>query len=63
MRHRLFTATTAIITALTTGASAADISQDGANAIRDNLNHLLPKDIVKSTPVTVTPAGSRRVAG
>ncbi|MGV1755133.1 hypothetical protein [Agrobacterium sp. CG674] len=59
MRHRLITATTAIITALITGASAADISQDGANAIRDNLNHLLPKDIAKGAPVTVTPAGLR----
>jgi hypothetical protein len=59
MRHKLITATSAIIMALTTGASAADISQDGANAIRDNLNHLLPKDIAKSAPVRVTPAGSR----
>lgn len=59
MRHRLITATSAIIVALTTGASAADISQNGANAIRDNLNHLLPEDIAKSAPVTVTPAGSR----
>lgn len=45
--------------ALTTAAPAADISQDGANVIRDNLNNLLPKDIAKSAPVTVTPAGSR----
>jgi hypothetical protein len=59
MRYRLTTATTAIVLALTTGASAADISQGGANAIRDNLNHLLPKDIAKSAPITVTPAGSR----
>ena len=59
MRHVLITATSAIILALTTGASAADISQDGANAIRDNLNHLLPKDIAKSAPVKVTLAGSR----
>ncbi|POO53806.1 hypothetical protein [Agrobacterium rosae] len=59
MRHRLITATSTIIIALTTGASAADISRDGANEIRDNLNHLLPKDLAKSAPVTVTPAGSR----
>ena len=59
MRHRLITATSAIVLALITGASAADISQDGANAIRDNLNHLLPEDIAKSAPVTVTPAGPR----
>jgi hypothetical protein len=45
--------------ALTTGTSAADISQDGANTIRENLNHLLPMDVAKSSPVTVTPAGSR----
>lgn len=59
MRHRLITATSAIVLALATGASAADISQDGANAIRDNLNHLLPGDIAKKQPVTVKPAGSR----
>jgi hypothetical protein len=55
----LITATSAIIMALTTGASAADISKDGADDIRDNLNQLLPKDIAKTAPVTVTPAGSR----
>lgn len=59
MRHRLITATSAILVVLTSGASAADINQNGANAIRDNLNHLLPEDIAKSAPVTVTPAGSR----
>ncbi|RYG96701.1 MAG: hypothetical protein EON58_11455, partial [Alphaproteobacteria bacterium] len=45
--------------AFTTAAPAADITQDGAKDIRDNLNNLLPKDIAKSAPVTVTPAGSR----
>lgn len=59
MRHRLITATSAIIMVLTAQASAADISQSGANAIRDNLNRLLPKDIASSAPVAVTPAGSR----
>lgn len=59
MRHRLITATSAIIMALTTGATAADISQAGANAIRDNINDLLPGDMAKSAPVTVTPAGTR----
>ena len=63
MRHRLITATTAIIMAFTTGASATDISQDSANNIRDTLNHLLPKDIAKRAPVTVTPAGSRYEIG
>jgi len=63
MRHRLITATTAIIVVLATAASAADISQDGANDIRDTLNHLLPKDIAKSAPVTVKPAGSRYEIG
>lgn len=59
MRHRLITATGAIILVFTSTASAADINQNGADAIRDNLNHLLPQDIAKSAPVTVTPAGSR----
>ena len=59
MRHRLITATSVIVLALAAGTQAAEITQDGANAIRDNLNHLLPKDMAKSEPVTVTPAGSR----
>ena len=59
MRHGFITATSAIVMALTTGASAADISQNGANAIRENLNHLLPEDIAKDAPFSVTPAGSR----
>ncbi len=41
------------------GASAADISQNAPDTIRDNLNHLLPEDIAKSGPIAVTPAGSR----
>lgn len=58
MRHRLITATSVIVLALAGGTQAAEITQDGANAIRDNLTHLLPKDLAKSQPVTVTPAGS-----
>jgi hypothetical protein len=59
MRHGLITATSAIIMVLATGASAADISQHGADDIRDHLNHLLPGDIAEKAPFAVTPAGSR----
>lgn len=59
MRNRFMTVAGAVVLAWTTVASAADINQDGANAIRDTLNDLLPNDIARSKPVTVTPAGSR----
>ncbi|WP_200942765.1 hypothetical protein [Rhizobium sp. Leaf384] len=59
MRHGLMAATSSIVLALATGALAADISEDGAHVIRDNLNRMLPENVAKSAPFTVTPEGSR----
>ncbi|APO75522.1 hypothetical protein AM571_CH02717 [Rhizobium etli 8C-3] len=59
MRYRLMTATSAVVFGLMTAGHAAGIDQDGANAIRDNLNSLLPEDIAKSGVVAVNPAGAR----
>lgn len=59
MRYRLMTATSALVLGLMTATHAAEINQDGANAIRDNLNKLLPEDIARSGVVAVNPAGAR----
>ncbi|MFA1627994.1 hypothetical protein ACDY96_36300 [Rhizobium mongolense] len=59
MRYRLMTATSAVVLGLMTAGHAAEIDRDGANAIRDHLNSLLPEDIAKSGVVAVNPAGAR----
>ncbi|TCU17190.1 hypothetical protein [Rhizobium sullae] len=59
MRYRLITAASAVVLGLMTAVHAAEINQDGANAIRDHLNNLLPEDIAKSGVVAVNPAGTR----
>jgi hypothetical protein len=53
------TATSALVLGLMTAAQAAEINQDGANAIRDNLNNLLPENVARSGVVAVNPAGAR----
>jgi hypothetical protein len=59
MRLNLVTATSVITLSLFTVAHAAEIDQDGANAVRDNLTKLLPEDLANSGFVTVNPAGTR----
>jgi hypothetical protein len=59
MRLKLITATCLLALGLFTTAGAVEISQDGANAVRDNLTKLLSKELAKSGLVTVNPAGTR----
>lgn len=59
MRHKLITATSAIVLGMMTAAHAVEINKDGADAIRDNLNSLLPEDMAKSGAIAVNPAGTR----
>ncbi|RUM21376.1 hypothetical protein EFQ99_26565 [Rhizobium vallis] len=59
MRFKLITATCLLALGLFTTAEAVEISQDGANAVRDNLTKLLSKEHAKSGLVTVNPAGAR----
>ncbi|RUM16158.1 hypothetical protein EFB14_02195 [Rhizobium fabae] len=55
MRLKLITATCALALGLFTTAEAVEISQDGANAGRDNLTKVLSKELAKSGLITVSP--------
>ncbi|RUM21377.1 hypothetical protein EFQ99_26570 [Rhizobium vallis] len=59
MRLKLVTATSLLALCLVTTAQSAEINQDGANAVKDTLTKLLPKDLAKSGLITVNPAGAR----
>lgn len=59
MRLKLVTATSLLALCLVTTAQSVEINQDGANAVKDTLTKLLPKELAKSGLVTVNPAGTR----
>jgi hypothetical protein len=59
MRLKLVTATSLLVLGFMTAAHGAEINQDGADAVKDNLTKWLPEEFRNNGFVAVQPAGTR----